>query len=518
VVLPHDWNIYQQITDPAGNIIVVGSALDNTRPLLVPIADFAVARYTPDGQLDSSFGNGGLVITALNPFDNGDIAYDVIVQPDGKLVVVGTAEANQYLDETGTVHDVSGGFALVRYNPDGSLDTTFGSGGEVVTPFFSPLTGSSWAQAQALALQPDGSIVVAGWATGPGLDPPPPSSFISGEEDFTVARYTPDGTLDSSFGSGGVVQISFGGLDVANTVAVQSDGTILATGTSERFLYDPAMMGNWPGELFVPMPDPIVDVAVLLNPDGSLITTFGADGGVVSGQPPQDPPSPGSGFDPGSGGDTGGGIGLLNFSLPGSVPPSGPTAASGDTLGSAVPPAASAHNVFPTGPMVTVASPTAGQNLALTQAALVLGGQPGSVTPAPGSDSVHTPTGSTTAVTIGNAANGAGSAASNSFNTGSLSNSRLTPEEPVFSPRGEDNNNVPPSDPLLEPGVLPAALRDDYFAQWPTAPAPQPGDDPQAGTEHAWAGLLAAVVLVAVPRSVETRRGRHLVSRRQTLP
>jgi len=274
------------------------------------------------------------------------------------------------------------------------------------------------------------------------------------------------------------------------------------------------MMGNWPGEPFVPMPDPIVDVAVLLNPDGSLNTTFGAGGGVVSGQPPQDPLSPAIGFDPGILGDPGGGIEVLNFSTPGATSLSGPTAAVTDTPGSATPQTTSAQNSSTSGPVVTAASPTSGPNLALTQAALVVGGQAMPMTPAPGVVSAHAPTGSASTVTVGTPANGTGSSGPNPFNTGSLSGSHLTTEEPDVSPRGDDGKNLPSAEPLLEPGDLPAALRDDYFAQLPSpspeASAPQPGNDPDAAV---WAGLLA---LVAVPRLAEPRRGRQPAPRRQT--
>ena len=100
------------------------------------------------GSLDPSFGNGGFVSTQIGSPD--DRANAVVIQPDGKIVTAGAT-----LNQKGTTSD----FALTRYNPDGSPDTSFGTNGYVITNFS---TGSSYAN--ALAIQPDGKIVVAGGA------------------------------------------------------------------------------------------------------------------------------------------------------------------------------------------------------------------------------------------------------------------------------------------------------------------------------------------------------------------
>jgi uncharacterized delta-60 repeat protein len=142
--------------------------------------DIAVVRHLRDGTLDAGFGNGGKVVTSVGPGRASDEAYAVAVQPDGRIVVAGaTDNGASKLD-----------FALVRYLPDGALDTGFGSGGKVVTTF-----GADTDRAYALVLQADGKIVVGGDTY---------SGAATGV-DFALARYNADGTLDGGFGNGGTV-------------------------------------------------------------------------------------------------------------------------------------------------------------------------------------------------------------------------------------------------------------------------------------------------------------------------
>src|SRR6266550_6615523 len=159
-----------------------------------------------DGDLDPTFGTDGKVLT---DFDHStDIANAVAVQTDGKLVVVGTTYINNdYTDED---------FAVARYNAHGTLDTTFGTGGKVRTDF----PGLA-AVASSVLIQPDGKIVVAGGAF-------PLFTFLG---DFKVVRYNPDGSLDSSFGEGGIVTTIFPEGSYASDVALQADGKIIAAGT-----------------------------------------------------------------------------------------------------------------------------------------------------------------------------------------------------------------------------------------------------------------------------------------------
>ena len=138
------------------------------------------------GDLDPTFGTGGQVMTDFN--HSTDIANAVALQPDGKLVVVG---------QTYTNNDFSGeDFAVARYNTDGTLDTTFGTRGKVRTDF----PGLA-AVASSVLIQPDGKILVAGGAF-------PNFTFLG---DFELVRYNPNGSLDTSFGNGGIVTTSFPG-------------------------------------------------------------------------------------------------------------------------------------------------------------------------------------------------------------------------------------------------------------------------------------------------------------------
>ena len=157
------------------------------------------------GALDSTFGNGGKVATDFFGGDDGAVA--IAIQPDAKLVAVGSAI------------NVRVFCALARYNIDGTLDLTFGSGGKVTTDFSSEVS-----QARAVAIQEDSKIVVAGRNR---------LTSLASDDDFALARYNTDGTLDSTFGLAGKVTTDFANAaDVANGIAIQADGKIIAAGGS----------------------------------------------------------------------------------------------------------------------------------------------------------------------------------------------------------------------------------------------------------------------------------------------
>lgn len=172
---------------------------------------FALARYNDDGSLDQSFGTNGRVTTS---FDGDSIARAIAIQPDGKAVVAGVL----YNPDTPPGGEFKSGL-LVRYNPDGSLDTSFGSNGVVVIHFKS---GSS--EAYAVGLLPDGKIVVAGTAE----DPQRPGY------DFALACYNSDGSPDKSFDTKGKVWTDFsastGGVDEACAVIITPDHRVIAGG------------------------------------------------------------------------------------------------------------------------------------------------------------------------------------------------------------------------------------------------------------------------------------------------
>src|SRR5262249_12815579 len=144
--------------------------------------NFALARYHADGSPDSTFGKGGKVITYLSSYA---AVNALAMQSDGKIVAAGGAH----------VGPPGGSSALARYNTDGSLDSTFGRGGTIITNFAG---GGSWAG--AVAIQSDGRIVIAGVLYAGGRD-----------WDFALARYNTSGTLDTTFGISGKVTTDFSG-------------------------------------------------------------------------------------------------------------------------------------------------------------------------------------------------------------------------------------------------------------------------------------------------------------------
>jgi uncharacterized delta-60 repeat protein len=223
-----------------GKIVVAGDieTLDTQLPVVVPKpVAFALARYNPDGSLDATFGSGGTVTTAIGISGS---AWAVALQGDGKIVVPGDTQTTALGDEV---------FALARYNPDGSLDATFGAGGTVTTAF-----GTISDQFNAVAVQGDGKIVAAGV-----------SQTAAGPDSFVLARYNPDGSLDKTFGSGGTAIGTTTNGDYANAVALQGDGKIVAVGYTETTYHDP-----------------VAFALARYNPDGSLDATFGAGGTVTT--------------------------------------------------------------------------------------------------------------------------------------------------------------------------------------------------------------------------------------------
>lgn len=185
-------------------------------------------RYNSNGSLDNSFGNEGIVITPILPYGNSCLS--LVQQEDGKIIAL----------NTGT-DDV----VLVRYNYDGTLDSTFGNNGIITTNV------GAIEDVYSLTLQNDGKILVAG-RTG-----------NSSEWDFLIIRYNIDGSFDNSFGSNGVLTYSYAATSKEGTasLAIQNDGKIVVTGSSA-----------YPG---------ITSVILRFNSDGTLDDTFGADGIVT---------------------------------------------------------------------------------------------------------------------------------------------------------------------------------------------------------------------------------------------
>ena len=198
--------------------------------LCAMLAVFSDPAAAAPGDLDLTFGGTGKVTTT---FGSGDYGQSVALQSDGKIVAAGYS---------------SGDFALVRYNADGTLDTTFAGTGKVTTDF-----GIGDAVGYNVAVQNDNKIVVAG-------------SFYNGsDEDFALARYLSNGSLDTSFNGTGKVTTAFASSDDrGQSVAVQSDGKIVVAG----YAYG---IGNY-----------AVFALARYNANGSLDTSFGSGGKVTT--------------------------------------------------------------------------------------------------------------------------------------------------------------------------------------------------------------------------------------------
>lgn len=188
------------VVQPDGKILVAGydfSVISGTE------ANFAVARTNADGTLDTTFDGDGKASTDF--FAGNDIAFDLALQPDGKIVAAGTKDIGK---------NPAQDFALVRYNANGSLDASFGNNGKVTTDFFSNLD-----DAKAVAVQTDGKIVVGG------------SAVTAANTSFALARYESGGSLDASFDGDGKAITDFGGaFSAISDIVVQSSGKIIAVG------------------------------------------------------------------------------------------------------------------------------------------------------------------------------------------------------------------------------------------------------------------------------------------------
>jgi uncharacterized delta-60 repeat protein len=188
-----------------GRIVAAGTDYVNFSSDVSSDTDFEIARYNVDGSPDDTFGSLGQVTTDFEGFN--DDAFAILVQPDGRLVTVGSAVSQA------TWYD----FAAARYLANGKPDKSFGDGGKVHTDF----GAGGMDRARAAALQPDGRIVAAGFAT----------SLDGASQNFAVVRYTADGRLDPSFGGDGLRQVDFGSCcQSARQVLLQADGKIVLLG------------------------------------------------------------------------------------------------------------------------------------------------------------------------------------------------------------------------------------------------------------------------------------------------
>ena len=215
------------LIEPDGKIVVAGETF------IGPTYDAFIARYLLGGALDPSFGTSGVVRLRTTTYDH--LVYAIVREADGKLVVAGVAHSAETPD-----------FYLARRMPDGSPDPTFGTNGKVTTNL------GAFDVAITMARQDDGKLVVGGRTGFPG-----------NYDDFALVRYLPDGTLDDSFGSGGISTVHLGnGQSSGQALVIQPDGKIVLGGyTRLGTNYDAALLR--------------------FDADGWLDPTFGS-GGIVT--------------------------------------------------------------------------------------------------------------------------------------------------------------------------------------------------------------------------------------------
>ncbi len=197
---------------PDGKIVMVGSRVNAST-----YQNFVVARYNPNGSLDTTFGNNGW---SSATFGAGyEAAVSVDIQPDGKIVVGGTVR--------NVLNVPSQDLGIVRFNSDGSLDTTFDGDGKVTISFNEFMEGGYTEYLSVLKVANDGKIVMAGRAVNSGVD-----------DRFILARINADGSLDTTFGTNGrFVDVSlFSNRDSINDMVILPDGKIVVAGTLINFI------------------------------------------------------------------------------------------------------------------------------------------------------------------------------------------------------------------------------------------------------------------------------------------
>ncbi|MDR3634721.1 MAG: Calx-beta domain-containing protein [Isosphaeraceae bacterium] len=212
------------LVEANGDIVAAGPFDD--------FAEFGAVRYLPNGTIDTSFGANGVAIAS----DGSTIedVYAAALQPDGKIIVAGDSFISGHRE-----------FTLVRFNADGTLDTTFGNSGVVTTVVATGYDSTAY----AVTVQPNGAILAVGYTEG-----------LHGNT-FALVLYNTDGTLDTAFGTGGIVQTHFAtnSEDSAAAVALQQNDQIVVAGTTNNVI-----------------------ALARYNTNGTLDTTFGA-GGLVTG-------------------------------------------------------------------------------------------------------------------------------------------------------------------------------------------------------------------------------------------
>jgi uncharacterized delta-60 repeat protein len=241
---------YDVLLQPSGNIVVAGETnfavttktKHGTTTSYEPV--FGAVTYNPDGSLDTAFGSGGIVAQPFAGNASGSFYGAAALEPmgagDDKILLGGQ-------DNNGNFQ----GMALIRLNANGTLDTTFGSNGQVITPIQTPSGNPSGEVASSVAVTSGGQILAVGNNGNDGT--------------VVMARYNPNGSLDPTFGSGGTATFTAPGTNIIGWVysmALQSDGKFVVTG---KYGAGSVTMG----------------LVLRFNANGSPDTTFG-NGGMVT--------------------------------------------------------------------------------------------------------------------------------------------------------------------------------------------------------------------------------------------
>jgi len=221
--------------------------------------DGIMARYDTNGQLDATFGSGGLAVLTAFP------VTAIALQPNGQILIAAGGPARDTFPPSVLTLSVAG--LIARYNPNGSLDATFGTSGQT----------ASLAAASAIAVQGDGKIVVAGSIKSRLL--PPPAGNDTG---FGMVRYTPSGSIDTTFGNHGVVITDFGPsapLAEPFALTLQSNGDIIAAGVAGQ---QPGVVQSTPSSFALARYLSTGQLDTSFGSGGKVTTAFGANTASIS--------------------------------------------------------------------------------------------------------------------------------------------------------------------------------------------------------------------------------------------
>lgn len=246
---------YDIALQPDGKVIAVGCSINNQNRYY----RIAIARFTQNGSIDKSFGNRGIIIEDFNN-TKGSRAFSVALQNDGKIVVAGRIETyTEILPGSNMLLTNTSNIIILRYNPDGSRDTSFGNNGIVINNTYN--LEKPFEMANKVVIQPDDNkIIVAG-----------SSENNDDKHRFVVIRFNTNGTIDSTFGNNGYVIVDPDNADnvtIAHDIALQNDGKIVVSGC----------VGTKTFEGYTPESS----LVVRLNEIGQLDNNFGISGKIIN--------------------------------------------------------------------------------------------------------------------------------------------------------------------------------------------------------------------------------------------